>query len=146
MEKRKGAREGSFSPGHTQSDLSPSHFIQGAPSQDMHATNSGRGGTEPEDPANPQSVGDGGLGTQVRSDVGPRDRNPPVPEQATDDWDEGKLPGKDMIDRANSGKPVLSGPEDLGMKRDDGQQQKAQLREKPGQDKSSLPTPDSQIL
>lgn len=59
----------------------------------------------------------------------------------------------DMIGKANSGKPVFSGPEDLGMTRD--ATQSTQSPEPPvastqlqrsGQDKSSLPTPDSQVL
>lgn len=52
-----------------------------------------------------------------------------VIEELADDSDDGRVAGSDMIDRAHSGKPVLSGPSDLGLKDSDSRQRKANHEE-----------------
>lgn len=74
-----------------------------------------------------------------------------TPNDQAGDSDEERLAGMVMIDRANSGRPVLSGPADLGLKEDDqrpkdaGQEESSQLQEPENGQVSSL-TPVSPIL
>lgn len=53
-----------------------------------------------------------------------QDHVPAIHGQADGSYEE-RLAGTEMIDRANSGRPVLSGPAELGLKGDDEPQQDA---------------------
>lgn len=155
MEKRKRAGGVPSGPGNVQPDCasSPAQVTAqgGAVSRGLLATEPGRGGGGSGDR---EDGGDGGLGAQTGG--GPlRKQSPQIQEHVQaiddDDSDEDRLPGKDMIDRANSGKAVISGPEDLGMKtsvvqRHSPEPQVSRQLQKAEQDKQSLPTPDSQVL
>lgn len=63
--------------------------------------------------------------------------------------DEERFTGMDMIDRANSGKPVLSGPADLGLEETDARQQTGERESsqsmKSGQEKQPQTKPDGTI-
>lgn len=160
MEKRKRAREASSALGNPPAEYvlgSPSQLTQGVPLEDAHVTRSGPEGAGSDNAEESRFARDGGLQTQEWSGVGLGLQKLPLQDQdqATDLIDHSDregLPGRDMLDRANSGKPVLTGPEDLGMEQDDGQQQSpkrqhasTQLR-KSDHDKPAWPTPDSQFL
>lgn len=166
MEKRKRATEGmSYVSGLEQPHYPPSGSIQIGPTPgDAHAR-SERGGSGWKDPTHsrPAAVGqDDKTGAQAWCGASLVPQVSAVPkeeeEEEVEEDDDGdaaadkdRLVGMEMVHKATSGKPVLSGPEDLGMKQDGRSTQSPESQgstqpQRSGQDKSSLPTPDSQVL
>lgn len=144
MDKRKRGGEGLlYGPDLQQSHHPPSGSIQAGPTQDACARSEG-GGPRWEEPGQSGSAAlgdDDGTGRQTRCEA----------SHEHDDSDQDRISGIAMVDKANKGKAVLSGPGDLGMSRDGGQIQSPEPQgstqlSASGQDKSSLPTPDSQVL
>lgn len=166
MEKRKRATEGMSLnvSGLEQPHYPPSGSIQiGSTPGDAHAR-SERGGSECRDPTHsrPVAVGhvDNKTGAQAwcGASLVPQDSAVPKEEEEEDgDGDDedaaekDRLVGMEMIHKFTNGKPVFSGPEDMGMRQDGTSTQSPESQgstqlQTSGQDKSSLPTPDSQVL
>lgn len=153
MEKRKRGSEGRQYPHGLQPPQNPpSRSIQAGPTQDAAYARSESEGPRWEDPgqSGPASVGhDDETVPQTRSRASPGSRL--LASHESDDSDEDRTAGMEMVDNADKGKPVLSGPAALGLRRDSRQtkspepQDSTQLQ-RSGRDKSSLPTPDSQVL
>lgn len=156
MEKRKRATEGmSYVSGLEQPHYPPSGSIQAGPTPEVAHATSERGGFGWKDPTHSWAVAvghDDKTRPQVRCGVSLEPQVPAVPkEEEDDDADKHRLSGMDMIHKAASCIPVLSGPEDLGLQQDGRSTQSPDLQEsiqtqRSGQDKSSSPTPDSQVL
>lgn len=157
MEKRKRATETrSYVSGLEQPHYPPSGSIQIGPTPGDAHVRSERGGSGWKDPTHsrPAAVGhDDKTGAQAWCGASLVPQVPAVPkeEEEDDDAEKDRLVGMEMVHKATSGKPVLSGPEDLRMKQDGRSTQSPESQgstqlQTSGQDKSSLPTPDSQVL
>lgn len=157
MEKRKRATEGmSYVSGPSQPHYPPSASIEAGPTPNVAHATSERGGFGWKDPTHLRAAAvghDDKTGPQAWCGAPLVPQIPPGAKKEEDDEDaeKNRLAGMEMVHKAASGVAVLSGPEDLGLQQDGRSTQSPESQvstqfQRSGQDKSSSPTPDRQVL